>query len=238
MKLNVKGIDKETSEGVFSSITKKDGLKKEILEIEQSPLNFLRKSILDIKLSIKDEIGTYGFDYKFGFSFYFLMNSFSDFNETVASTESFWNELCLKCVPDLIYERHGFNPDYYYLKSNRNYLSTMWWFIHLCYQGDKDSTYFVISHLPSTDYIMQLVDRASHNGVYLETTRLIMKSLVSLPIQVINDSKNGQTLFRRVMMQDVAKRTNTNLIYEGKAQEYVDSLFEKCGVNLNDYRKQ
>ena len=236
MRLRIQGLDKENAKKLFDNIHAKNDLTSLIGSFETNNLFPLRQKIIQMKDGISDSYGTYGFDYKFAYGLYDILNSYDNFNESMASNYDIWNRLNFYCVPDIIYERHGLNPDYFYLKNNRSYLAVMWWFVHLCKQDTKEETYNLLSQIPSTDYIMQLVDRASSNGVYLETSRLIMKELISLPRSIINATINGQNLFRRVMMQDVARRTNTNLIFEGQAQKYVDELFMKCGVNLNDYR--
>ena len=235
MRLRIQGLDKESARKVFESIKTENDLNSLIGTPETNVLFPLREKILEIKENIPDAIGTYSFDYKFAFGLYELLNSYENFNESIASNYQIWNRLNLYCVPDVICERHGLNPDYFYLKNNRSYLAVMWWFVHLCKQETKEQTYNLLSQIPSTDYIMQLVDRASGNGVYLETSRLIMNKLISLPRSIINETINGQNLFRRVMMQDVARRSNTNLIFENNALQYVKELFLKCGVNLDEY---
>lgn len=231
--------NKHRAESKFISYQQKNPNKIDdeiISKIEASPNAPLREKILAIKDSIPETDSQYEFDLPFALKFYELMNSESEFNETIASNYDFWRGLCLDVVPDIVFNRHhGFQPDYFYKKDNRIYLSTMWWYIQLSYQGDIEATFEVLQPL-TTDYIMQLVDRASKNGVYLATTRLIMKDLALVPTKIRTEQKNGQNLFRRIMMQDVARRENYNLLFEDENQTYVDELFEACGVNLNEYK--
>ena len=122
-------------------------------------------------------------------------------------------------------------PSYFYEKNVRIYLSTLWWYIHLTYQGDTQATYEILKDL-NTDYILQLVERPGKNGVYLEITRCIVKFISKLSESDRNKKFNGANLFRRVLIQNTAKVDNYNLLLDGKVEKYVAGLFESCNVTV------
>lgn len=172
----------------------------------------------------------YDLDLNFALKLYEYFSSIPEFDETIASNYDFWRYVCIKVVPDIIYKRHGWVDAYFYEKNVRMYIPTMWWYIHLCYQGDIEKTYEILKGF-NTDYIMQLVERPGRDGMYLNISRAIMKKLSSLPKKIQNQKINGVLLYRRVLIQNTAKANNYNLVIEGKENDYVEELFSSCGVN-------
>lgn len=173
----------------------------------------------------------YEYDLNFGIRLYEYFNSIEGFNESIASDYDFWRYISIKVVPDLVEKRHGLIPSYFYEKNVRIYLSTLWWYIHLAYQGDMTSTYECLKDL-NTDYILQLVERPGKNGVYLEIMRCILKFISKLSESDRNKKLNGANLFRRILIQNTAKVDNYNLLLDGKVERYVVGLFESCNVNV------
>lgn len=188
----------------------------------------IRQDLLNIAGTIEK---SYSFDLKFGTSLYVYFNQLDGFNESIASNYDFWRYLSIKVVPDIVEKRHGLVPAYYYEKNVRIYLSTLWWFIHLTYQGTIDKTLVCLKEL-NTDYILQLVERPGKNGIYVDIMRCIIRKISKLPIEIRNQKLNGANLFRRIMIQNTAKFENYNLVFEGKVDEYVDGLFKSCNVSV------
>lgn len=178
----------------------------------------------------------YDFDLFFAIKLYeyFSNKNFPDFNEAIASNYGFWRYICLKVVPDIIIERHGMIKEYFYAKNVRLYISTLWWYIEMCYQGDPNLTYECLKD-KSTDYILQIVERPGRDGMFLEVSRLIVHYMSMLPDDVTSRKYNGQTLLRRIVIQNTAKNSNYNMVIEDKVKEYVVDLFRSCGVEVNDY---
>ncbi len=178
----------------------------------------------------------YDFDLFFALKLhdYFNEKNFADFNEAIASNYGFWRYICLKVIPDIIKERHGLIKEYFYAKNVRLYISTLWWYIEMCYQGDYSKTYDCLKD-KSTDYILQIVERPGRDGMFLEVSRLIVYYLSKLPEEVVNQKYNKQTLLRRVVIQNTAKNSSYNMALEGKVKEYVIGLFKSCGVEVQEY---
>ena len=104
----------------------------------------------------------------------------------------------------------------------------------MCYQGNYEQTYQCLKN-KSTDYILQIVERPGRDGMFLDVSRLIVYYLSKLPDEIVNKKYNNQTLLRRIAIQNTAKNSNYNLIFENKADEYVKGLFSSCGVEVDDY---
>jgi len=195
----------------------------------------LRKDILTMVSSIKGK--EYQFDLPLALSFYeYTMSNMPGFNEAVAADNDFWRYVCCCVVPDVIQARHGLVNTYYYQKTYRIYFQALWWYIHLSWQGSIEATKEALKPL-NTDYIQALVERSGKDGLYLEVSREIMRQLALLPTEVRNKQMDDKNLFRRVMIQNTAKNGCFNLIFEGKAKEYVYLLYKACGVEVKDYER-
>ena len=195
----------------------------------------IRKEILSW-IEKNPVVKNYDFDLRFAIMIheYFSAKNFEEFNEAIASNYGFWRFICLKVIPDIINERHGYVKEYFYDKNVRLYISTLWWYIEMCYQGNYEQTYQCLKK-KSTDYILQIVERPGRDGMFLDVSRLIVYYLSKLPDEIVNKKYNNQTLLRRIAIQNTAKNSNYNLIFENKADEYVKGLFSSCGVEVDDY---
>lgn len=195
----------------------------------------IRKEILSW-IEKNPVVKNYDFDLRFAIMIheYFSEKNFEEFNEAIASNYGFWRFICLKVIPDIINERHGYVKEYFYDKNVRLYISTLWWYIEMCYQGNYEQTYQCLKKR-STDYILQIVERPGRDGMFLDVSRLIVYYLSKLPDEIVNKKYNNQTLLRRIAIQNTAKSSNYNLIFENKADEYVKGLFSSCGVEVDDY---
>lgn len=181
----------------------------------------------------------YDFDLSFALELYsyFSPAKMPGFNESVASNYGFWRYVCLKVIPDIIIERHGFVKEYFYAKNVRLYASTLWWYIEMCYQGSLEKTYDCLKD-KSTDYILQIVERPGRDGMYLDVSRLIVHYLSVLPSDIVNKEVGGQTLLRRILIQNTARSSNYNMVLDNKADEYVKGLLLSCGVEVEKYEHQ
>ena len=119
----------------------------------------------------------------------------------------------------------------YYKQSGRIWLKTIWWYIHLSWQGDYKSTIQILKN-NTTDQILQLVDRSGTKGYYVEVYRLIM--YYYWVARRINPSV-GEAEFRRIMTLHTAMcKTIEPGLCESGEDGYVRMLFERLGVDLNE----
>lgn len=196
----------------------------------------IRNSLIDFNMEI--EIKEYLKDLDFGLYLYEYFLSKPWFNLSLAANYDFWRYICIKVVPDIIYIRHKDIPSYYYEKNVRMYIPTLWWYIHMSWQGDKNSTYNVLLN-NSTDTIQSLVERPGKKGVHLETYRSIIKYFSNVDKKYrtykkeIYNYKNevfiekDYILFRQVMVLHTAKSLVINPdLYNGGPEAYVEMLFK------------
>lgn len=181
-----------------------------------------------------DKLDEYKTDLSFALKLYDYLNSKSWFNDTIASNYNFWSYLSINVVPDIVEERHGDNASYYYEKNVRIYLSTMWWYINMSYQGDINDTKVTLENL-NTDCILQLVERPGRDGTYITVSRTIMKYFGKIPKRQLSEKVDGKTLLRRVMIQNTSQIENYNLVFDGEEDLYVKNLFKACKVDLDIY---
>ena len=187
----------------------------------------MRKTIFEIHAKIKQK-KEYLYDLEMALQLYQYFNDQKWFNESIASNYDFWRYICVKVAPEIIVKRHGFNREYFYDKNVRMYFPTMWWYIHMSYQGEIAKTRKCLENL-NTDYILQLVERPGRSGMYLEITREIIKRISLVPRNVLNKKIGGLNLFRRVLLLNTAKINNYNLVLEHNVEKYVENLLVESG---------
>ena len=92
-------------------------------------------------VEIESKNNSYQVDYIFGLKFYQLLNNNYNMNIRAASTDGVWRFLSTRVVPDIVEMRYGLDhPDRFWKKPKRIWLRVIWWYIHLSWQGDEEST--------------------------------------------------------------------------------------------------
>src|SRR5690554_4632559 len=163
----------------------------------------------------------YQIDLNFGIYLYSLFNEkFELHKNTILSSDlEFWYYISIVLIPDIVYKRWGDTKSRFYDSSNRVWVYTLWWYIHLSWQGSFEATYNTIKNY-STDTIVQLIERVGE-GFEIRLTRELMKQL--------NYHVEKTQLFRRVMVLNTAYlQTIEPNFYEGSVEGYVSMLFEKA----------
>ena len=192
------------------------------------------KDLRDSLLKALDNIKTgqkYTFDYCFGLFLYGILHK-NGFTLRDASNDDVWRFLSLSVIPDIVGKRWGKIADIrYYKQSGRIWLKTIWWYIHLSWQGDPKTTIKVIEN-NSTDQILQLVDRSGTKGYYIEVYRKIM--YYYWRARTINPDV-GEGDFRKIMTLHTALcRTMEPGLFCSGDDGYVRMLFAKLGVEINE----
>lgn len=197
-------------------------------KVDDNELDFeekiIRKELLkhyeDVKKSAKKQ---YDIDLLFGLSIYEFLNEKFNLNKdyTISSNVMFWIYLSMKIIPDIVYKRWKDTPARFYKHNKRIWLLSIWWYIHLSWQGDKEKTYNVIKD-NSTDTILQLLERVGV-GYDLKLTKELMRRL--------SFEKVKGDLFRRVMvLNTIYIHTIHPQLFENGYQGYVEMLFEKAKI--------
>ena len=152
----------------------------------------MRQNLQKYEEQVRDEAENeskkeYYIDVHFGLYLYEYLLKQPGFNIRVAANDDFWRYLSLKVVPNLVANRWGKdNESHYWSKPARIWLRCIWWYIHLSWQGDIDSTAKVLdSPCFTTDTILNLEERTGRKGTYVEVYRKIMKKYSELSIETI-----------------------------------------------------
>ncbi|UAR97186.1 DUF6339 family protein [Staphylococcus pseudintermedius] len=199
---------------------------KKINPIEiSSEFEKLRQELLEARDEIYDQYEfdavnklDYKFDLVFGLKVYEILNEAYGFTNRVASNDDVWRFLSIKIIPDIVHSRQQFKEEYFYKKPRRIWLKTIWWYIHLSWQGNQEETFEILKN-NTTDTIMRLVDR-SGIGYNVELYREIMR-------QYVNYKDNDRSLFRRILKLNVARvLTVAPELFEDGIKGYVESLYE------------
>ena len=171
----------------------------------------------------------YLLDYKFGILLNYTLQK-NGFTLRDAADDGVWRYLSMCVVPDLVGRRWGKGAEIrYYKQSSRMWLKTIWWYIHLSWQGSPKDTAKVISS-NTTDQILQLVDRSGSKGYYVEAYRRIMYYYW---LAKQKDPDVSERDFRRIMTLHTAMcRTLEPGLYEGGSDGYVRMLFSKLGIKI------
>lgn len=172
----------------------------------------------------------YDYDLLFGLELYCLFRE--DYKDVLSMRQfgnnSFWIYLSVNVIPDIVSERWGENNTVRsYEKPRRIWLSTLWWYIHLSWQGDKESTYLILKN-NSTDHILNLVER-SGRGYDIGLYRTLMKyySKLNTRLKIID----GRQTFRSLLVLNTLHvKTLEPILVSGGYDGYIEYLFKKLGL--------
>ena len=202
----------------------------------------LRKMDQDARLEADDDdvFEKYSYDIQMAKRLYQYLGEQDWFNMRVASDAGFWRYLSLMVIPDVVGKRwENTKEDHFWKQPTRIWLSELWWYFYLSWQGSINETFNLIS-MPrfSTDTIQNLVERVGKKGTYCETYRYIMYFFGRVPASVLEGfSKKNKNkkydLFRTVMILHTAKSMVIDPdLYSGGPKEYARSLFLYSGVEV------
>ena len=170
------------------------------------------------------KLKSYDFDVEYGIKLYGYFQDKQIDNLRNASNDGFWRYLSLIVVPDLVYQRFD-NADHFYGKSSRIWLKTLWWYVHLSWQGSLEKTRtFLKSGRFSTDTILNLVERTGAGGTNIALYRTIMTGYGAK--EEISDAN-----FRKIMKMNTVKTLVVEPdLYDGGITGYVNSIITELGI--------
>ena len=171
----------------------------------------------------------YLLDLQLGLVMYEFLKKQKDFNNYYESSYDFWKYLSVFVIPDIISDRFGIDKvEHFYKKNVRIYPFTLYWYIHLSWQGDRESTFEILKD-HSTDEILQMIERPSRMGINIELYRKIMKKISMIDKKDRRIIVNGKkyTILEIIFMKNLSKLSITRPeIYPNGVDGYVDMLFE------------
>ena len=188
--------------------------------------NELRKKVIDIYCKYKEKSG-YEVDVRIGLCLYGELSKKNGFTNVLANDDDIWRYLSCIVFPDITNlryppsktdrnEGHRLNTKRFYLHTRRIWLKTLWWYIHLSWQGTENSTYKVLKDY-GTDTISDFIERPG-KGYRLALYRSLMKEYSKV------DTKSAN-LFNRIQKQNLVNCRNVEpALTEGAELGYVKRL--------------
>ena len=214
-------------------------------DIEKSYLP-VREKIQDMNRKVRKEAegmndAKYYIDAHLGLLLYEYFWSIPGFSLRVAADDGFWRYLSVKVAPDVVAQRWGKdNDDHFWSKPTRIWFRSLWWFVHLSWQGNYEETKNVIeTSFFTTDTILNFEERNGRKGTCINAYREIIKLYSQIPESTIKqfsrrENGNGDDLFRVVMKLNTAKLVVMEpALCDGGEASYAKTLFTDAGVELN-----
>lgn len=221
-----KELDRDSASALFDDycVTKECDCPSEYEMLRDDLCSLFMQTLIEIGISpelISTKNYSYQVDYIFGLKMYCLLNKKYGMSPRTASSAGVWRFLSLRVVPDIIELRYGINhPDRYWKKAKRLWLRVLWWYIHLSWQGDEESTTAVLKD-NSTDEILQLVDRCGRGGYRIDLYRELMRQHAALDVA----ERRKTQIFRKVMVLNTARvQVIEPGLVNGGEQQYVSNL--------------
>lgn len=189
----------------------------------------LRKRVIDAYKQHINDSG-YEIDMRVGLSLYKELSPEKGFTTVSANDDDIWRYLSCIVFPDITHMRyppsktdikdgHRLNTKRFYAHTRRIWLKTLWWYIHLSWQGTEERTYDVIKDF-GTDTISDFIERPG-KGYRLPLFRMIMKEYAKV------DHKSSN-LFNRIQKQNLVNcRSIEPALTEGAEAGYVRRLINE-----------
>lgn len=174
------------------------------------------------------KIGTYEFDFEFGIRMYQYFRFELHMCESDAANDNIWRYLHLKVVPDLMLKRWPLDTaknraKRYYSASQRLYLKTLWWYIHMLWDTDEKTT----RNYEANVDISQIMDRSGSKG-----TRVVVYKAILQAYSKVDRSKRKE-LIERVLMLDASHCTTQEPELMGiTLDEYAVRLYKELGIDV------
>jgi len=200
---------------------------REMLELRQRLIEAEERvnSFINISEDSKNK-EDYIFDLRFGLELYNVLEEQFEITTRDASNDEVWIYLSMKVVPDIIYNRWGMSDTRFFKQSRRIWLKTLWWYIHLSWNGSIEETYNILKKF-TTDEIVQLVERSGPNGYRIDVTREIMKQFGNRQLNSFD-----RNLFRKVMKLNTARvKIVEPALTSGGTKKYVEELINYFEVH-------
>lgn len=173
--------------------------------------------------------GTYAIDLEVGFCLYRELNLEAGFTNALANDDDVWRYLSCVVFPDITYKRYPkpasgdirLAKKRFYSHPRRIWLKTLWWYIHLSWQGTEEATREILRGLGS-DTISDLIERTG-KGYRLSLYREMMRGYSTVP--------NKKTdLFNKLCTQNrVNCRTIEPALTQGGERSYVTYMLVQLG---------
>ncbi len=153
------------------------------IEYDESYSGFRQELLDSFKNALIETDGkmNYLLDLRVGLCLYRLMPLGKDFSIVSANDDDIWRYISVKVMPDITYMRYPdpakgdvrINSKRFYRGIRRIWLKTLWWYIHLSWQGTEEKTFEVLKN-NATDNINKLIETPG-KGYRLSLYRNLMR---------------------------------------------------------------
>lgn len=155
----------------FQDLTKHWKNYDPVTEYDESFEEF-RKDLLEVFKGTLEENGgksNYILDLRVGLKLYSLLPLSKSFTIVQANDDDFWRYVSVKVLPDLTYLRYPdpekavaeaggrLNHKRFYAHTRRIWIKTLWWYIHLSWQGNEAKTFAALKE-NTVDNINKLIE--------------------------------------------------------------------------------
>lgn len=207
----------------------------------------IRESIESFNATVRSDViesqatrPDYYVDAHLGLLLYEYLWTLPGFSMRVAANDGFWRFMSIHVAPHVVAQRWGKdNNDHYWSKPARIWLRSIWWYVHLCWQGDTESTRKVLeSEHFNTDTILNLEERIGRKGTYVTAYRKIVFYYSQVPTEKLksfsaSSKSKKDDMFRVVMKLNTAKMVVIDpALCLGGEDAYAKGLFRDVGVNF------
>ena len=136
---------------------------------------------------------TYLLDLRVGIKLYELMPPGKNFTVIQSNDDDIWRYISVKVMPDITYKRYPdpakgdirINQKRFYAHTRRIWLKTLWWYIHLSWQGTASKTFEILRD-NGTDNINKLIETPGR-GYRLSLFRSMMKEYHNTRPHLVED---------------------------------------------------
>ncbi len=174
--------------------------------------------------------GGYAVDLSVGLCLYEELSLKNGFTNVIANDDDVWRYISCKVFPDITYMRYPkggkddirINKKRFYSHTRRIWLKTLWWYIHLSWQGNRRATYDVLKGF-GTDTISDFIERPG-KGYRLKLFRDLIKAYSKV------DNKSADT-FNRIQKQNLVNCTTVEpTLTENAEIGYINQLFFQLDI--------
>ena len=170
---------------------------------------------------------SYTLDLRMGIKIYELLNPSNGFTNVQANDDDIWRYISVCVMPDITYLRYPkpeqgslrINQKRFYSHTRRIWLKTLWWYVHLGWQGTSEKTFEVLKN-NGTNIISHFIERPG-KGYRPNLFRSMMYVYSTLPTQ-------KDTIFRAAAKMNLAKCVTVEpALTVGGEDAYTAELFRE-----------
>ena len=177
--------------------------------------------------------GGYAIDVNIGLCLYDELCAANGFTNVLANDDDVWRYLSCTVFPDITHLRYPpsktdaaegrrLNSKRFYAHTRRIWLKTLWWYIHLSWQGNAEATKEILKDL-GTDTISDFIERTG-KGYRLKLYRELIKAYSGV-------EKKSSNLFNKIATQNRVNCTTVEPALTQNAEPgYVMQLFAQLSI--------